>query len=327
MLMRGPRRARMLRAMFDPIVVGVDGREGGRDALALTGFLQRTFGGRVFAVTAHPHDTFPARATRLSAETIVARQAAMMLAAELRNADVDALAMPVPDGSPARALHGVAEREQAALLVVGSDRQGPVGHILTGDVTTGALYGSPCPVAVAPPGLAGRGEALRTVGIGYDGSPESEQALALARAIAGHTGARLELVCVAARPIPVAEWAIATDGTEDLQQAERERVEALAAGALADGPEGCTAHVVEGLAHDELVKRSTELDLLVVGSRGYGPLRRLLLGSTSSRLVHRAACPVLVLPRGAHEPDIEAIQAMHGHAPLPAFGTSGSLVP
>jgi nucleotide-binding universal stress UspA family protein len=54
---------------------------------------------------------------------------------------------------------------------------------------------------------------------------------------------------------------------------------------------------------DELVRRSGDLDLLVVGSRSHGPMRRLLLGSTSRRVVRDAKCPVLVLPRGAHAPD------------------------
>ena len=42
-----------------------------------------------------------------------------------------------------------------------------------------------------------------------------------------------------------------------------------------------------------------EVDLLVCGSRGYGPVRRVLLGRRAARLVRRAACPVVVVPRGA----------------------------
>jgi nucleotide-binding universal stress UspA family protein len=50
----------------------------------------------------------------------------------------------------------------------------------------------------------------------------------------------------------------------------------------------------------ELARRSGWLDLLVVGSRSYGPARRLLLGSTSTRLVHESAYRLLILPRGVH---------------------------
>jgi nucleotide-binding universal stress UspA family protein len=83
---------------------------------------------------------------------------------------------------------------RADLIVVGSDRKGPVGRVLAGDVTSGALYGAPCPVAVAPRGLASRNEVLRKVGVGYDGSPESPQALEFAHGIAEATGAEHERV-------------------------------------------------------------------------------------------------------------------------------------
>ena len=44
---------------------------------------------------------------------------------------------------------------------------------------------------------------------------------------------------------------------------------------------------------------SEQVDLLVMGSRGLGPKRAVVLGSVSRKVVDRAACPVLVLPRGA----------------------------
>jgi hypothetical protein len=42
-----------------------------------------------------------------------------------------------------------------------------------------------------------------------------------------------------------------------------------------------------------------QLDILVVGSRGYGPVRRLVLGSTADYLERHARCSLLVLPRAA----------------------------
>ncbi len=55
---------------------------------------------------------------------------------------------------------------------------------------------------------------------------------------------------------------------------------------------------VEGNAADVLVERSRELDLLVLGSRAYGPVRHALLGSVSAAVMREAHCPVLVMPRG-----------------------------
>lgn len=67
---------------------------------------------------------------------------------------------------------------------------------------------------------------------------------------------------------------------------------------------GATLEVItvgegEGDPADVLAGRSRELDLLVVGSRGYGPVRHALLGGVSSDVMRKASCPVLVVPRSA----------------------------
>ena len=49
-----------------------------------------------------------------------------------------------------------------------------------------------------------------------------------------------------------------------------------------------------------------ELDLLVMGSRSYGPIGRTFLGGTASHVIHNAACPVIVLPRGVGAGAFEA---------------------
>jgi nucleotide-binding universal stress UspA family protein len=64
---------------------------------------------------------------------------------------------------------------------------------------------------------------------------------------------------------------------------------------------GDEIRVLEGAPLDHLAEQSRELDLLVVGSRGYGPLRRVLLGGVSGALLQTAACPVVVVPRRARE--------------------------
>jgi nucleotide-binding universal stress UspA family protein len=56
---------------------------------------------------------------------------------------------------------------------------------------------------------------------------------------------------------------------------------------------------IEGGAAEALADTSADLDLLVVGSRGYGPLRAVLLGSVSTALVRSAQSPLVVVPRGA----------------------------
>ena len=242
--------------MFQTIVVGVDGRPGGRDALAFAALLQRTFGAGVIAVVAYPHDELVSRAGSPAFEVAVKDEAVAALDAEIVRSGIDARAVAVADSSPPRALHRIAEVENADLIVVGSDDQGPIGRALAGDVTAGTLYASPCAVAVAPHGFATTEPVLRAIGVGDDESAESRHALEVARAMAQQVGERTRAV------------------------------------------------TVQGLPADELAARSAALDLMVMGSRGYGPAKRLILGSTARKLVRSAACPVIVLPRGAHDPEL-----------------------
>jgi len=60
---------------------------------------------------------------------------------------------------------------------------------------------------------------------------------------------------------------------------------------------GVEGRAVYGLAGEELAKFGDEVHILIVGSRGHGPIRRQVLGSTSAYLQRHARCPLLVLPR------------------------------
>jgi nucleotide-binding universal stress UspA family protein len=80
------------------------------------------------------------------------------------------------------------------------------------------------------------------------------------------------------------------------------------------------AHAVYGLTGEELAAFGQEMDILIVGSRGYGPMRRLVLGSTSDYLERNARCSLLVLPRvatGSGE-DSEASSELQADTPADA---------
>lgn len=72
---------------------------------------------------------------------------------------------------------------------------------------------------------------------------------------------------------------------------------------LADCRAG-TATVVGVAARDIIhYAEGNEIDLIIMASRGYGPIRQLLLGSTAERVLRRASCPVLVVPAKASDRD------------------------
>jgi nucleotide-binding universal stress UspA family protein len=69
-------------------------------------------------------------------------------------------------------------------------------------------------------------------------------------------------------------------------------------GARATGADAQT-EVLRGRPADALLRLSEKVDLLVIGSRRWGPMARLLFGSTGEALAHDGACPLLVVPRPA----------------------------
>jgi nucleotide-binding universal stress UspA family protein len=213
--------------------------------------------------------------------------------------------------SAARGLHLLAETTGADLVVVGSAHHGRMGQILAGSVGMGLLHGAPCSVAIAPRGYATVAPAKITeLVVGFDGSPEAEMALGDAFELARASGAEVRIVTVAEPPPivygkgggPNYSWHALK---EDLKAIMQERLDK----ALASVPEDVTASgtLLDGHAEATLADAVGEGAVLVLGSRAYGPLRRVLLGSVSTPLVRSAQCPVIVHPRPAraHEEHAE----------------------
>jgi nucleotide-binding universal stress UspA family protein len=117
--------------------------------------------------------------------------------------------------------------------------------------------------------------------------------------LARSSGAVLRVISVFER---VAFGAIATGRTGGASVNELLRAELRSAldDALAQPPQedAIEGRFLEGSPSAVLAAESADLDLLVTGSRGYGPRAAVLLGSTTHALMRTATCPGLVLPRG-----------------------------
>lgn len=295
-------------AVSGTVVVGYDGSDEANDALALGRLLAGRLEAELVVACVYPPAVhFPYTGIEV-VERELREAAERQLAAapgvgELRRELVSA-------SSPARGLVALAEQEGARLLVVGASHRGAVGEALLGTVGRSVLHGAPCPVAIAPRGFARRSPRQpRLVGVGCDGSPESELALDEAIALADAFGAELRLVAVvhAGELFPTPAWvgfgeARFADAVHERHRRELDR-------GLARVPERlrATGLVTVGEPARALESEAERgLDLLVVGSRGYGPLRRVLLGSVASELLHAAPCPVVVCPRGARHETADA---------------------
>jgi nucleotide-binding universal stress UspA family protein len=297
-------------AVSDTIVVGYDDREPARDALALARRLARATSARLLVAHVAAFESFfdeiePRHWERVLGAIRDEAEHAVRAAAE-GITDVPARGMTVYGHSAAQALTSLASDEDAQLLVVGSSHHGRLGRVVPGSTAERLLQGSPCPVAVAPRGFAQLRDArLEVIGCGFDGSRESHAALAREEALVRVTAARLEVVAVftpiAFGGTPLWDPDGVTTANEELRVALRDALDSAAANL--HGDVAAQAELVDGTdAAEILAERSQGLDLLVVGSRRYGPLRAVLLGGVSGRLIRRADCPVLIVPRPGRSP-------------------------
>ncbi len=276
-------------ATFDQIAVGYDHSERGEDALRLGAELAQTSGGALRVVRV---ETDPTGGGEQDAVLRVEREAR----AALPDPAPAVQAVVLRADSPARALHELAADGRADLIVLGSTHRAGIGRVLPGGAADRLLSGAPCPVAIAPRGY--EPDQLRVLAVGFDGSAEAEAAVTLAGAIGLEAEATLRVIAVQEAPVSAgaarAEAIAAMQDLPDLQERLQEVVRDLdpALRALPVFERGNPAVV--------LVERAEEgVDLLAMGSRGYGPVRAVLLGSVSSHVARRASCPIVITPRAA----------------------------
>jgi nucleotide-binding universal stress UspA family protein len=284
------------------IAVGVDGYPEGRDAAALGEMLARAAGAELILVTVHspPLVILPAGMDWHGLHT-----QSLAMVREVRDAVApDARVVVETDLSVARALWRVIRRENRDLLVVGSSRLGPEGRIRIGKRTRQLLCGFECALAVAPRGLHKRPQLeLRSIGVGYDGGPEGQAALAEAAKLALSCAAELHLLGVVDDRVRTLGWSALASrtGSPEWDTAVRQSHESLRAeledAAAATGVSVTSTEVVRGRPADALLGMAENVDLLLIGSRRWGVVARLILGSTGEALLRDAQCPVMIIPR------------------------------
>jgi nucleotide-binding universal stress UspA family protein len=262
------------------ILVGFDDSDEARDALTFGGRLARLEDAELIVAVA---GLFDAQISTREEEKMAASGRRAVFAAVTEQLGADRRYSPaIIEGLPAaRGLTAKAEEDGADLIVVGSTRRGRIGQVFPGSVGAQLLHGSPCPVAIvprgfrdAPPEVRGRG------GIAYDGSREADLALDEGIRLARRFQVGLRLIAVDPEGGgPGSALDAALERVPDDVDAERE--------------------LLRGEPETALLEAAGDLDFLVMGSRGRGPLARTLLGSVSVHVCCGAACPVIVAPRPA----------------------------
>src|SRR5215207_369110 len=314
--------------MAKPIIVGYDPRSSDRSPVAFALRAAR-FTGAPLVVASVGSGAAPEGRTGGRVEEDLVPTAAGALDELQRDLDAEGVAVEsveLNNTSAARALHEAAEERDAGLLVVGSTGRGAVGRVLPGSTAERLMHGAPCPIAIVPHGWQA-GAGLNTLGVAFVDTDEGHEALRGAHALARRAGATQRVLTAVKPGIRTTYGQLEAggdvqrgSGETDVEGELRVRAEGELHGAIAALGSDVAVEsdaFVEDPA-DVLINVSQNLDLLVCGSRGYGPMRAVLLGGVSRRLAAEAHCPVIVLPRGVES----ALEALIAEAPGAA--TAGS---
>ncbi len=276
------------------VLVGYDGTPGGRDAVALAKALAEPDTEFLLVDVIPPVGIFKLHPRRLADEEPPQSQGFFLEPLrELSGRPVETRTYVA--NSAAHVLTDIAAEERFDLIAIGPAYPGIVGRILLGSVGTGLMHGAAAPVAAAPRGYGEhRHHRIDRIAVAWDGSPEAREAVVHAEAIARRESARLRLITVdiQATTVPgVVGWEPAVPRSPG--QILDEGIAAVSAEIEVEG------RLIDGGSIPAAIAAESRVgtDLLVVGSRGYGTLGRVLVGSVATGLLHRARCPVLAVPR------------------------------
>ena len=288
--------------MASRVVIGYDGSEASEDAVAFGLAWCRSTGDVPVIATVYPEE-HPLGAGHVDAEwASYVREQAEKIQDEARATVGDvALYRNIASTSAAHGLADLAEDVEAVVVIVGTSQETRLSRALLGSSTERLLHGATAPVTVVPAGWRHSApERISSIGVAYVDTRDAREALRMAVRAALRIPARLTLYSVLGKSSErysylagrTAEQAV----LEKARDSFRKALEFAAAGVppeLEPRTVLLEGEVVESLA----ALGPDDVDVLVCGSRGYGPARRVLLGGVSSRLIRRARLPVVVVPR------------------------------
>jgi nucleotide-binding universal stress UspA family protein len=185
----------------------------------------------------------------------------------------------------------------ADLLVVGARGLGPVRSLLLGSVSQACLHHATCPVGIVREGIDHAAESIERIVVGIDGSETAGHALRWSLAEGRAHQASVEVVHAWSVPYSVGAPFVAVFDPAPMEAAARRTLDAAVDSAdTSHLPAPVTRTLSYGGASAALLDSARDADLVVVGSRGFGGFKGLVLGSVSHQVAHHATCPVIVLP-------------------------------
>lgn len=290
------------------LLVGCNGDDGSRDAVALAAALARTFDASLVLAHVRPAAWAVPGSGKVDAEwdAYLQSRSEEILAEAAEDADdeltgVDASPVVAHHRSSGTGLSELAEKRGSDGIVIGSAPGASDGRVGGGSTSDQLLHGSPVPVALATTGFRRRApERFTRAVVAYEVGTSADHALQVAIRYAESAGLAVHLVTVLVRTRIYGSRLGSSAEAGVIQELRRAADEAHGVVA-ADQPAGVTmtSEVVLG---DDVTSALAQVswqpeDLFVVGSSTRGPVQRVFLGDTTFKLVRGASTPVLVAPR------------------------------
>jgi nucleotide-binding universal stress UspA family protein len=288
--------------MAGRVVIGYDGSEASEDAVAFGLTWCRSTGDVPVVATVYPEE-HPLGAGHVDVEwAAYVREQAESIQDKARAAVGDgAIYRNLASTSAAHGLADLAEDVEAAVVIVGTTQETGLTRALLGSSTERLLHGATAPVTVVPSGWRQSAlDRISSIGVAYVDTRDGREALRMAVRVAQRIPARLTLYSVLGQSSERYSYLVGRADEQAVVDKARDSFGKALEFAAAGVPpeleprtvllEGAVVESLAGLGPDNV-------DMLVCGSRGYGPARRVLLGGVSSRLIRRARLPVAVVPR------------------------------
>jgi nucleotide-binding universal stress UspA family protein len=281
---------------------------GGRDALGLGRMLARTGDVTLTVCVVVPQTwDYPSQA-RVDAEYAAFldqyAEDAIAEAREFLGDTVRAEYTSTSASSTTEGLIATATEAGAALVALGSARHGPLGRFTVGGIANEMLHLSPVPVALAPRGYRPSSDArLMRVTCAFSGSTQSRSAFDAAVQLSRRHHVPLRLTTFVVRDRQMFPSQVGYDAERLV--AEQWRAQAVEAQekALSTVPDDVAveASIIDGRDWEDALDSLPweEGEVLVVGSSRLGPVARVFLGSSSTKIIRSSPVPVVVIPRGA----------------------------
>lgn len=285
--------------MYKKIVVGFDGSEYSKAALAEAGHWAKLHEGKVTLVHSvyFDQEEFGILPELLSKRFDAARKMCGDVKTTFEKEFGFGLETKIVEGEAPETLLRVASEIGADLIAMGTYGRKGLGRLIMGSVTSRVIAESPCDVLVVKRPCTeclGRYESIL---VPYDGSEPSRIALARAAELTAENPAHIILLYIIPRYEEMINF-IRTEGIQQLLYKEAERMmQGAASTARKLGISSLDVRIDEGNAADRIVAISeeTKSDIIIMGSSGWRKLNRAIIGSVAERTISNSSVPVIIV--------------------------------